>query len=162
VVNPVNGEAVQDGEYGEMVFTTLTRRGMPLIRYLMGDRSRFIPGGCPCGTMLKTLGKVRGRFNGFVAVGDDVLSLPDFDEALFSVPGLLNVSLTVAGKRGKESLTVETQMLTEADSTNFVKQALRTIPSTKNLEVIIHCQYNPKEAGSLLKRVILDKRSQNA
>ena len=97
VVNPLSGEAVRDGEYGEVVFSTLTRRGMPLIRYRMGDRSRFIPGDCPCGTKLKTLEKVRGRFSGFVPVGDAVLSLPDFDEALFPIPGLLNYSLTVTG-----------------------------------------------------------------
>ena len=50
IINPETGEPVYDGEYGEVVFSTLTRRGMPLIRYRMGDRSRFIVGECPCGT----------------------------------------------------------------------------------------------------------------
>jgi phenylacetate-CoA ligase len=151
-----------DGEYGEVVFSTLTRRGMPLVRYRMGDRSRFIPGDCPCGARLRMMEKVRGRFSGFVPVGNEILKLPDFDEALFLIPGLLNFSVTVAGQKGEETLIVETQMLTSVDSTGLVVQALGSIPSIKNLRVTVRCQYNPKEAGSLLKRVITDKRGQDA
>jgi len=162
IVHPETGEPLPDEEYGEVVFSTLTRRGMPLIRYRMGDRSRFIPGNCPCGTRLRTMEKVRGRFNGFVSVGEETLRLPDFDEALFPVPGLLNFSVTVAGKRGEEALTVETQMLTSLDSTDLVVQALWSIPSIKNLRVTVRCQHNPGEPGSLLKRVIVDKRGQDA
>jgi phenylacetate-CoA ligase len=158
VINPETGEPIQDGENGEVVFTTLTRRGMPLIRYRMDDKSRFIPGDCPCGTKLKVMEKVSGRFSGFVSVGDDVLRLPDFDEALFPIPGLLNFSVTVAGNESKPSLTAEIQMLTGANCTNLVEQALKTIPTLRNLEVIIHCQHNPQEAGSMIKRVILDRR----
>ncbi len=182
VVDPMTGEPIPDGHYGELVFTTLTRRGMPLIRYRMGDRSRFILGDCPCGTRLKTLESVRGRFSGFVVVGDAVLSLPDFDEALFSIPGLLNFSVAVTGAGGKESVSIDVQMLTapiETDdqsvcdsivvkgsgipaATRLIYQALGTIPSIKDIEVNIHCQYNPDETGSLLKRVIVDKRGQHA
>jgi phenylacetate-coenzyme A ligase PaaK-like adenylate-forming protein len=162
IVHPETGEPLPDGEYGEVVFSTLTRRGMPLVRYRMGDRSRFIPGDCPCGTRLRTMEKVRGRFSGFVPVGEETIRLPDFDEALFPVPGLLNFSVTVAGKRGEEALTVETQMLTSAESTDLVERALESIPSIKILRVSVRCQHNPNEAGSLLKRVILDKRGQDA
>jgi phenylacetate-coenzyme A ligase PaaK-like adenylate-forming protein len=162
VVNPLTGEAVREGEYGEVVFTTLSRRGMPLIRYRMDDRSRFLRGGCPCGTSLKTLEKVTGRFSGFVSVGDGELRLSDFDEALFSVPGLLNFTVTVGGEGGETSLMIETQMLDGTKSDKFVEEALRMIPGLKNLEIIICCHHNPAEAGSLLKRVILDKRGQNA
>jgi phenylacetate-coenzyme A ligase PaaK-like adenylate-forming protein len=162
IVNPGTGEPVLDGEYGEVVFSTLTRRGMPLIRYRMGDRSRFIPGDCPCGTKLQTMEKVRGRFSGSISIGTELLRLPDFDEALFPIPGLLNFSVTVAGKREEEALTVETQMLSSADSTDLVERALASIPSIKNLRVTVRCQYNPNEAGSLLKRVFLDRRGQDA
>lgn len=49
VVDPRTGKPVPDGDYGEVVFTTLTREGMPLIRYRTGDVSRFIPAGAPAG-----------------------------------------------------------------------------------------------------------------
>jgi phenylacetate-coenzyme A ligase PaaK-like adenylate-forming protein len=157
IVNPETGEPVPDGEYGEVVFSTLTRRGMPLIRYRMGDRSRFIVGECPCGTKLRTMEKIRGRFSGFVSVGDEILKLPDFDEALFPIPGLLNFSVTVAGEGVEASLLVETQMLTSVDSTDLVEQALRRVSSIKT---IVRCNHNPNEVGNLLKRVI--KRGNHA
>jgi phenylacetate-coenzyme A ligase PaaK-like adenylate-forming protein len=159
IVNPETGEPVSDGEYGEVVFTTLTRCGMPLIRYRMGDRSRFIVGECPCGTKLRTLERVRGRFSGFVRVGDETLKLPDFDEALFPISGLLNFSVTVSVMRGDETLLVEAQMLTDADSTREVEKALESVSSIKK---IVRCHHNPKEMGNLLKRVIVDKRGQDA
>lgn len=155
IINPETGEPAPDGDYGEVVFTTLTRRGMPLIRYRMGDRSRFLPGNCPCGTSLRTLEKVRGRFSGFVSVGGETLRLPDFDEALFPIPGLLNFSVTVTGDGAEASLLVETQMLTSGDSALFVEQALRGVSSLKTM---VRCRHNPQEVGSLLKRVILDRR----
>ncbi|CAG1007580.1 phenylacetate-CoA ligase [Anaerolineales bacterium] len=160
IVNPETGEPVPDGEYGEVVFTTLTRRGMPLIRYRMGDRSRFLVGKCPCGTKLRTMEKIRGRFSGFVRVGDETLKLPDFDEALFPIQGLLNFSVTVSGSGGDEFLLVEAHMLTDEDSIREVERSLSLISSIKNLKVIVHCYHGPKESGNLLKRIIIDKRNQ--
>jgi len=162
VIDPVSGAPVQPGEYGEVVFSTLTRRGMPLIRYRMGDRSRFVPGQCRCGTWLKTLEKVRGRYSGFVAVGDQLLKLPDFDEALFPLPGLLNFTVTLSGEPGTETLRIETQMLSGDETGQLVRSTLETIPGVNGLDIQIHCQQNPNETGSLLKRVIFDKRGQNA
>jgi phenylacetate-CoA ligase len=162
VINLETGESVPDGEYGEVVFSTLTRRGMPLIRYRIGDRSRFLPGACPCGTELRTMEKVSGRFGGFVKVGAPTLRLPDFDEALFPIPGLLNFSVTVAREKGEEILIVETRMLSGADATPLVEQALGTVPSIQKLNVRVRCIHQPNEPGSLVKRVIFDQRGQNA
>jgi len=61
IVDPETGKALPDGEYGEIVFTTLTRRAMPLIRYRTGDFSRLLPGPCVCGSVLKRLDKVGDR-----------------------------------------------------------------------------------------------------
>ncbi len=116
-----------------------------------------MPGKCPCGSSLRTLEKIRGRFSGFVPVGEETLKLPDFDEALFPIPGLLNFSVTVAGDGAEASLLVETEMLTSVDSTHLVEQALRGVSSIKTM---VKCHHNPNEVGNLLKRVI--KRGQNA
>jgi phenylacetate-coenzyme A ligase PaaK-like adenylate-forming protein len=61
IINPDTGEVLPEGEYGEVVFTTLTREAMPFIRYRTGDRSRRLPGQCPCGSVLKRLDKVGDR-----------------------------------------------------------------------------------------------------
>jgi phenylacetate-coenzyme A ligase PaaK-like adenylate-forming protein len=61
IIDPVTGKILPDGEYGEVVFTTLTRQAMPLIRYRTGDFSRWLPGPCACGSVLKRLDKVGDR-----------------------------------------------------------------------------------------------------
>ena len=62
VVDPVSGEPVPDGTPGEVVFTTLTRQAMPLIRYRTGDMAAMLPGPCVCGSPLRRLSRIRGRF----------------------------------------------------------------------------------------------------
>ena len=52
VVDHETGEACPDGAMGEVVFTTLTRRGMPLIRYRTGDIARIIPRALPLRQLL--------------------------------------------------------------------------------------------------------------
>jgi hypothetical protein len=49
-------------------------------------------------------------------------------------------------------------MLTSVNATHLVEQTLETIPTIRKLKVDVRCVYNPKEAGSLLKRVIIDQR----
>ena len=67
LINPLTGEVVPEesgrntpgfSNYGEIVFTTLTRKGMPFIRYRTGDFSRWILDPCPCGSSMKRLDKV--------------------------------------------------------------------------------------------------------
>ena len=61
IIDPDTEEVLPEGEYGEVVFTTLTREAMPFVRYRTGDRSRWLPGACPCGSVLKRLDKVGDR-----------------------------------------------------------------------------------------------------
>lgn len=61
IINPDTGVVVKPGEYGEVVFTTLTRKAMPFIRYRTGDISRWITEPCICGSRLKRLDRVGDR-----------------------------------------------------------------------------------------------------
>ncbi len=89
IVSPTTGKPLPDGEVGEVVFTTLHRTGMPLIRYRTGDLSRFVPGPCACGSTLKRLEKVRNRIDGLISLGaSGSTSIAELDEALFGLPGL--------------------------------------------------------------------------
>ena len=53
--------------FGEVVFTTLTRSVMPLVRYRTGDVARLVPGACACGLPFRRLSAIRGRNDEMVA-----------------------------------------------------------------------------------------------
>ncbi len=107
IVDPVDGTPLPDGEPGEVVFTTLTRRGMPLIRYRTGDLAAFLPGPCPCGTVLRRLDHVRGRLAGRVEVGGGYqLESPEFDEALYEIPALVDYRAEVMEEEGRALLAM--------------------------------------------------------
>ena len=109
VVNHETGDVCPDGEIGEVVFTTLTRRGMPLIRYRTGDIARIITQPCPCGSVLKRMERVKGRWNGAVHLGVGcTLTLAELDEALFRLSGLLDYRVTISnGEGGRRRLLVD-------------------------------------------------------
>lgn len=61
IISPDTGKPVPDGEWGEIAFTSLTRVGMPFIRYRTGDFSRWKTDTCRCGSGLKLLDYIRDR-----------------------------------------------------------------------------------------------------
>lgn len=61
VINPETGEPVEPGQEGELVFTTLTKEGMPLIRFRTRDLTSLNYEKCECGRTLVRMGKIMGR-----------------------------------------------------------------------------------------------------
>ncbi len=61
VIHPKTLEPVGTGEEGELVFTTITKEGFPLIRYRTGDLTSVTPEPCPCGRTFIRMGRVTGR-----------------------------------------------------------------------------------------------------
>jgi phenylacetate-CoA ligase len=187
IVHPKTGQPATSGEMGEVVFTTLTRQGMPLIRYRTGDLSRFIPGQCPCGTVLHSLEKITRRISSAITLkvpagtkasfsaGGPELYMADLDEALFPIPQLVNFSAALVSREGdaaiaKERLEIEVIIMPEAagNIAHQVLQALDTIPAiqlarqVKALDIWIRVnEFDPDRAGSLAKRVLVDKRGKN-
>ena len=91
VVDPATGEPVSVGEFGEVVMTTLNRRGMPLIRYRTGDRSRLLPGTCVCGSALARLDRIVGRIGAEIPLGEaGKLTIAMLDEAVFAFDDILD------------------------------------------------------------------------
>lgn len=61
IIDPITGEQLPDGSLGELVITTLTKEGAPLIRYRTRDLTRIIPGTCECGCPFPRIDRVLGR-----------------------------------------------------------------------------------------------------
>ena len=66
IIDPETGETVPDGEFGEIVLTTLVKEGAPLIRYRTHDISRILPGECPCGSSYPRIDVIQGRSDDMV------------------------------------------------------------------------------------------------
>jgi phenylacetate-coenzyme A ligase PaaK-like adenylate-forming protein len=108
VVDPETGEPAPDGEYGEVVFTTLTREAMPLVRYRTGDRGRILAEPCPCGTPLRRLERVRARYCGRARLrGGGLIDQAVVDEPLFALSPVLDVRAVLRREPDRDILDVE-------------------------------------------------------
>jgi phenylacetate-CoA ligase len=61
IINPDTGEVLPPGQKGELVLTTLTKEGTPLIRYRTRDITYIMPGACPCGRSTIRMHRLMGR-----------------------------------------------------------------------------------------------------
>lgn len=168
IINPLTGEVLPEGEEGEVVFTTLTRRGMPLIRYRTGDMARFIPEPCPCGTVLKRMSLVRDRLEGRIKLtGGDLLSMSMLDEVLFTVNGVLDFETAIWSDNGRDRLVVKVLAAGWAaeEIPGLVEKALFSVPVlSKNIKkgslilAPVHIDRLP-ELWRPVKRIIRDNRN---
>lgn len=99
------GNVLPDGEYGELVITTIGADAMPLIRYKTGDYTRILPP-CPCGGITKRLDTVSRR--------DGSICIEDLDSALFAIPELIDYKAMFDG-----TLQIEARCL---ENTNVTSQ----------------------------------------
>jgi phenylacetate-CoA ligase len=77
----------QDAEgNGEVVFTTLDRTTMPLVRYRVADIARLIPDPCACGIVTRRLSPLRGRSDELVMLGGEGVDPAVFEAILSEVP----------------------------------------------------------------------------
>lgn len=103
VIDPHSAMPLPCGVEGEVVFTTLSRQAMPLIRYRTGDRAAWMEEPCPCGTVLRRLGKVRGRIAD-LSSSRTSLSMPQLDEAILALPGIYSFQATLKPKEAGGTL----------------------------------------------------------
>jgi phenylacetate-CoA ligase len=103
IVSPATGEPLGEGQMGEVVFTTLGRVGMPLIRYRTGDMARIIPGGCACGSPLRKMERVRNRADSQVSLGaEGSVTMAELNEVLFAITGVNDFTAVLAPGRPNE------------------------------------------------------------
>ncbi len=84
------GRVLPKGETGELVITTIGMEALPLIRYRTGDYTRILPEPCPCGCELLRLDSLRR--------GGEEGTMAELDDALFSIPDLVDYRITKADK----------------------------------------------------------------
>ena len=89
IIDPATGKNVPDGEYGEVVFTSLSREAMPIIRYRTHDISRIVSREkCACGRTHIRIDRITGRTDDMLIVKGVNFYPRQVEQALMEIPGV--------------------------------------------------------------------------
>ncbi len=88
VIDPETGKHLPDGEFGELVFTCLSREALPLLRYRTRDRVALVHDACPCGRTSVRMQRVRGRTDDMLIVRGVNVFPTQIEQVLLSQAGL--------------------------------------------------------------------------
>ncbi|MGY1605565.1 phenylacetate--CoA ligase PaaK [Geodermatophilus sp. SYSU D00700] len=86
VIDPITGEVLPEGEVGELVFTSLTKEAMPVVRYRTRDLTRLLPGTARPG--MRRMEKVTGRTDDMIILRGVNLFPTQIEEVVLRTPGL--------------------------------------------------------------------------
>jgi phenylacetate-CoA ligase len=107
VIDPETGAVLPEGAPGELVFTSLTKIGMPVIRYRTRDLTRLLPGSA---RRMRRLGRVTGRTDDMLIVRGVNLFPTQIEELLLDHPELSGHYLILLDREGRmDSITVEVE-----------------------------------------------------
>jgi phenylacetate-CoA ligase (EC 6.2.1.30) len=110
IIDSETGEVLPDGEYGELVITTLKKEGAPLVRYRTHDLTRIIPEKCPCGRSYPMIDRIIGRTDDMVKVKGVNIYPGQVDSILKDIPGVSSEYQIIIERRdGKDMLTLRVE-----------------------------------------------------
>lgn len=111
IVDPNTLKPVADGEWGELVLTTLTKQGMPMIRYRTKDITRLMRERCECGRMLVRMDKIQGRSDDMLKIRGVNVFPSQIEGILLNIPelggGNYEITVTRDGHMDKLEIRVE-------------------------------------------------------
>ena len=108
IIDPVTHEVLPDGEEGELVFTTLTKQAMPVIRYRTRDLTRLLPG--TAHPAFRRMQKVTGRTDDMMIVRGVNVFPTQIEELILTIEGLTPHYLCVLTRPGSlDELTVQVE-----------------------------------------------------
>ncbi|MDO5553895.1 MAG: phenylacetate--CoA ligase [Planctomycetia bacterium] len=167
IIDPETLEPLPDGEQGELVFTTLTKRAMPMLRYRTRDITRIINEPCKCGRTIRRIQRISHRSDDmFIIRGVNVFP-GQIEAALLGMEGTLpHYQIILTRDNGLDNIEVQVELdsarfgdtLREVEI--FRKQLAEKIQHTIGIRVsvkLVETGVIPRSEGKA-KRV-LDKRT---
>lgn len=162
VVDPATGGALAPGEEGEIVFTTLTKEAMPLIRYRTGDIGSLIEDRCECGRTTVRLTGLRGRVDDMLVVRGVNLYPSQIEHALLGVDGVApHYRLIVERPGAMDELTLEFEVAGGADRESLRAQIGRLLREQTGLRIsvsVLDPGALPRSEGKAVR--VVDRRSE--
>jgi phenylacetate-CoA ligase len=112
VIDPVTGAVLPDGERGELVFTSLTKEALPIVRYRTRDLTRLLPG---TARTMRRIEKITGRSDDMLIVRGVNLFPTQIEELILRVPGLSpHFQLVLSRPKRLDELTVRVEARPDA------------------------------------------------
>ena len=107
IIDPATGKVLPDGEYGELVFTSLTKEAMPVIRYRTRDLTRLLPG---TARPMRRIDKITGRSDDMIIIRGVNVFPSQIEELALPMPQLAphyQIDITRQGNMDSLALNVE-------------------------------------------------------
>ena len=126
IIDPVTGEVLPDGEPGELVFTSLTKEAMPVIRYRTRDLTRLLPGSS---RTMRRMDKITGRSDDMLIIRGVNVFPTQIEEQILSIPELAPhyfIEVSRDGNLDQVKVMVETTD-SAADSSTVADQLAQKI-----------------------------------
>jgi phenylacetate-CoA ligase len=112
ILDPETAEPVADGEDGVLVFTTLTKQALPLLRYWTGDGTSLTSEECSCGRTLRRMALIKGRSDDMLIIRGVNLYPTEIELVLGRIEELSpHYRLEVTRESTLDELTVETEVV---------------------------------------------------
>ncbi len=130
IIDPITGKNVPDGEFGEIVITTLVKEGAPLIRYRTHDISRIIPGECPCGSKYPRIDVIQGRSDDMMKIKGVNVFPKQIEEILASFPELSSeYQIRISHLDGRDTMRIYVETNGHVDFLEIAGRIAETVKS---------------------------------
>jgi phenylacetate-CoA ligase len=139
VVDPKTLEPVGAGEEGELVLTTITKEGFPLVRYRTGDITRVNPDPCPCGRTFVRMARVMGRTDDLILSQGEGFFPSQIEEILAGIDGVSPYFQIILDQdRGVETIEVRVEISDQIPFLDEVKtiETLR-LQAAKRIKAVL-------------------------
>ena len=167
VINPDSLEPVAPGEVGELVVTTLTKEGFPVLRYRTRDLARLIDEPCPCGRTLRRMSRVIGRTDDMLIIKGVNVYPMQIEAVLFDIEGTephYQIIVEREGRLDKVTVLVEGVESIFSDQMKKQRELVDSIKKRMAAELGIGVDVKLVEAKTLERfegkaKRVLDKRN---
>src|SRR5580692_1038849 len=164
IINPVTGEVVPDGEEGELVFTSLTKEALPVIRYRTRDLTRLLP---PTARSMRRMAKITGRSDDMLIIRGVNVFPSQIEELLLRQVGLAPHYLLEITRDGHlDALNVQVECTVGAAADSGLRNKL-TIELQLDIKDVIGisarvvvCAPGTLERSTGKAKRVVDKRNQ--
>jgi phenylacetate-CoA ligase len=131
IIDPVSGEALPDGAQGELVFTTLSKEAMPVIRYRTRDLTRLLPG---TARSMRRMERVAGRSDDMMIVRGVNVFPTQIEEQILTIAGLApHYQIVLTRSQRLDAMEVMVEALPHASSDHRAALATRLEARIKGL-----------------------------